>query len=80
MNGIIPFVTTAVEFIGEGFSDAWKKDIPYPVLKWTINHNSQQDTHRFIIRDGRGEEISIVYPNVYFKDVSFSRNLEQILS
>lgn len=80
MNGIIPFVTTAVQFIGEGFPSAWKKDTPYPVLKWVINHNSQQDTHHFIIKSDQGKEISVVYPNVYFKDDSFSRNLEQILS
>ena len=80
MNGIIPFATTAVQFIGEGFSDAWKRDVSYPVLKWDINHSSQWGTHRFIIRDSLGEERSLVYPNIYFKDDSFNRNLKEILS
>lgn len=81
MNGIIPFVTTSVQYIGEGFPDAWKRDVSYPVLKWIVGGRGPQwGTHRFIIKNSRGEERSVVHPNRYFKEDPFSRNLKEILS
>ena len=72
MNGILPFYTLEVVFIGTPLPCSYTKNKSYKVLEWLTSDY-------LIIEDDDGRKGTIKVPNKYFRDGTFSKNLKTIL-